>query len=77
MFGVSGWMWLSLRSGLIFHSVTAAFEDDGLSVPEKAVADRGGDGAVVVEAGGPLFEGLFAGGHDGSAFVALADDSEK
>ena len=44
---------------------------------EESVKDGGGDGAVVVEDGGPLFEGFVGGEDDGTAFVALADDLEE
>ena len=63
--------------GLILHAVAGAFDDDGFGVVEEAVEDGGGDGAVVVEDGGPVFEGLVGGQDDGAAFVALADDLEE
>jgi hypothetical protein len=45
---------------LVLHAVTDAFEEDSLGVVEQAVQDGCGDGAVVVEDAGPLFEGLVA-----------------
>ena len=44
---------------------------------EEAVENGGGDGGVAVEDGGPLLEGLVGGEHDGTAFVACADDLEQ
>jgi len=43
---------------------------------EEAVQHGRGDGAVVVEDTGPLFEGFVGGQHDGAPFVALADNLE-
>ena len=62
---------------LVLHSKAGAFDDDRLGVMEEAVQNGGGEGAVVVEDPGPLFEGLVGGQHDGAAFVALADDLEE
>jgi hypothetical protein len=39
---------------------------------EETVEDRRGDGAVIVENGGPLLERFVGGQHDGTAFVAAA-----
>jgi hypothetical protein len=48
-----------------------------VSVVEKPVEDSGGDGGVAVEDGWPLFESPVGGQHDGTAFVAGADDLEE
>ena len=66
-------------SGLdaVFHAVAFAFDDDGFGVVEDAVEEGGGEGGVVVEDGGPVFEGLVGGQDDRAAFVALADDLEE
>ena len=61
----------------ILHAITFAFDDDGFGVVQDAVEDGGGEGGVVVEDGGPVFEDLVGGQDDGSAFVALADDLEE
>ena len=37
----------------------------------------GGDSAIAVEDGSPLFEGFVGGQDDRTAFVALADDLEE
>ena len=44
---------------------------------EQAVEYRRGDGAIVVENGGPLLEGFVGGLGDGAAFIPLADDLEE
>ena len=44
---------------------------------QEAVEDGGGQGGVVVEERGPLFEGFVGGQDDGAAFVAGADDLEE
>lgn len=44
---------------------------------KEAVEDGGGDDAVVVEDGRPVFEGLVGGEDDGALFVALTDDLEE
>jgi len=62
---------------LILHPVTGAFDDDGLGVVEQTVQNSRSDGAVVVENGGPLLEGLVGGENDGAALVALADNLEE
>ena len=58
---------------LVFHAVTAAFDEDGFGVMEEPVQDAGGAGAVVVKDGRPLFEGFLGGQDDETLFVALAD----
>jgi hypothetical protein len=62
---------------LVFHPEAGAFDDDGFGVMEESVENGRGDGAVVVEDGSPLFEGLVGGQDDGTAFVALADDLKE
>ena len=47
-----------------------------MGVVEEAVENGGCDGGVVIEDGGPLFEGL-VGEHNGAAFVASADNLEE
>ena len=44
---------------------------------QEAVEDCGGQGAVSVEDGGPVFEGLVGGHQQGTLFVAGADDLEQ
>ena len=44
---------------------------------EQSVQDGGGDGAVIVEDGGPLLERLVGGQNDGTPFVALTDDLKE
>ena len=44
---------------------------------QEAVKNGGGDSAVVIEDGGPLFEGFVGGQHDGAPLVSLADDLEE
>ena len=44
--------------GLVFHAEAGSFHDDVLSVMEETIQDCGGQGAVVVEDGSPLFEGF-------------------
>jgi len=61
----------------VFHAVAWAFDHGNLAVMEKPVEDGGGDGGVAVEDGGPLLEGFVGGQHDGTAFVAGADDLEE
>ena len=62
---------------LIFHPVAGSFDDDRVGMMEEPVQDGGGNGAVVFENRGPMFEGFVGGQGDGAAFVALADDLEK
>ena len=40
---------------------------------KEPVQDGRGNGAVVVENGGPMFKGLVGGQDDGAALVTLAD----
>src|SRR5665648_730374 len=61
----------------VLHAVAPALDDDGFGVVEESVEDGRGEGAVVVEDGRPVFEGLIGGQDDGPAFVALADDLEE
>src|SRR5271157_1767359 len=63
--------------GLVLHAVTRALQDDRLGVMEQTVQDGGGNGAVVVEDAGPLFEWFISGQHDGATFVTLTDDLEE
>jgi hypothetical protein len=53
---------------LVLHAVAGAFQDDGVGMVEEAVEHCGGDGAVVVKNGGPLFEGFVGAQHNGAAF---------
>jgi len=46
-------------------------------VVEEAIKNGGGDGAVAVEDGGPLFERFVGSQDDGAAFVTLAQDLEE
>ena len=62
---------------MIFHAITGAFDHNSLGVVKKTVKDGGGEGGVIVEKGGPLFEGLVGGEQDGSALIPFADDLEK
>ena len=62
---------------LVFHPKAGAFDDYRLGVMEEPVQDGRGEGAVIVEDAGPLFEGFVGGQHDGAALVALADDLEE
>jgi hypothetical protein len=59
---------LFLGFDLVFHAVTAAFDQDGFGVMERPVQDGGGGGAVVVKEGRPLFEGFVGGQDDGALF---------
>lgn len=43
---------------LILHTKAGALDHDRLGVMEQPVQDGGGDGAVIIEDAGPLFEGL-------------------
>jgi hypothetical protein len=61
----------------VLHTEAGAFDDHGFGMVEEPVQDGRRDGAVVIEDGGPLFEGLVGGQHDGAAFVAVADDLEE
>ncbi len=61
----------------VFHAVAFPVDNDGFSVMEDAVEDRGGESAVVVEDGRPVFVGFVGGQHDGAAFVPLADYLEE
>lgn len=58
---------------MIFHAVAAAFDDNGVGMMKEAVEDGGGDGAVVIENGGPLFGGFVRGQNNGTALVSLAN----
>ncbi len=69
--------WLESGWDLVLHAKARAFNHHRFGVMEKAVQNSGGDGAVVVENAGPLFEGVVGGQHDGSPLVALADDLEE
>ena len=62
---------------LVFHAKAAPFDDDRFGVMEESVQNRRGEGSVIIEDAGPLFEGFVGGQHDGAAFLALADDLEK
>ena len=44
---------------------------------EETVEYGGGDSAITVEDGSPLFEGFVGGKYDRTALVALADDLEE
>ena len=44
---------------------------------KETIEDGGGDGAIAVEDGRPLFKGFVGGDDDRSAFVALTDDLEE
>ena len=62
---------------MVLHAVAFAFDEDGLGMVQEAVEDGGGQGAVVVEDLGPVFEGSVGGDDDGALLVALADDLEE
>jgi len=62
---------------LVLHAIAAAFNGNGFSVVEEPVQDGRGDGAVVVENGGPGFESFVGGQNNGSTLVALADHLEE
>ena len=66
-----------LAFAAVFHAVAWAFDHGNLTMVEEPVEDGGGDGGVAVEDGGPLLEGFVGGQHDGTAFVAGADDLEE
>ncbi len=55
---------------MIFHALAGAFEDHGPGVMEEPMQHGRGEGAVVVENRGPLFEGFVGGQNKGSALVA-------
>jgi hypothetical protein len=61
----------------IFHAVALALDDNGLGMMEDAVEDGRGEGGVVVEDGGPVFEDLVGAEDDRAGLVALADDLEE
>jgi len=46
-------------------------------VVKEAIEDGGGDGAITVKDGRPLFEGFVGGDNNRTAFVALADNLEE
>lgn len=62
---------------MVLHAVTGSLDDHGLGLVEESVEDGAGDGAVVVEDGGPLLEGFVGSDDERTAFVALADDLEE
>ncbi len=68
-----GWLLL----GLVFHSEARTLNDDRFRMMQQPVQDGRGNGAVIVENAGPLFERFVGRQHDGAAFVALADDLEE
>src|SRR5208337_482546 len=69
----------SQESGLdlVLPAKACAFDDNRLGVVEQPIQDGRGDGAIVVEDAGPLFEGFVSSQHDGATFVTLADDLEE
>jgi len=62
---------------LIFHSIAFPLDYQGVGVMQQAVQNGAGQGAVVVKDLGPVFIGLVGREHDGTAFLALADDLEE
>ena len=68
---------LFLGAWLILHSVARSFNDDGVGMMEESIQHGGGNGAVVIENRGPLFEGLVGGEGDGSSLIALTDHLEE
>ena len=44
---------------------------------EDSVQQGAGEGGIVVEDRGPVFESLVGGQHDGTTFVTLADDLKE
>ena len=62
---------------MVFHAEALALDDDGFGVMEETIEDGGGDAAVVVEDGGPVFVRLVGRDDGGTAFVTLADDLEE
>jgi hypothetical protein len=56
------------------HAVAFAFEGEDFGMMQKAVQNRGGEGAVVIEDLGPVFKGLVGGQNNRAALKALADD---
>ncbi len=49
------------RLVLVFHPIAWAFDQDGFCMMEESIQHGRGDGAVVIENGGPLFEWLVGG----------------
>ncbi len=44
------------RIDSVFHAITFTFNDDRFAMMEDTVEDGGGEGCIVVEDRGPLFE---------------------
>ena len=58
---------------LIFHPEALALDDDRIGMMQQAIQDRRGQGAVMVEDGGPVFEGAVGGQDHRPLFIAEAD----
>ena len=62
---------------LVFHPEALAFDDDGVSMMQQPIQDRGGQGAVMVEDRGPLLKSAVGGKNDRPLFIAQGDDLEE
>lgn len=65
------------RLDLVFHAITGALDDHRLGMVKEAVEQGGGEGTVIVEDLGPLFESAIGGNDKRAAFIAPADDLEE
>ena len=61
----------------VFHTIAFTFNDYGFAMMEDTVQDGGGEGGIIIEDSGPLFERFIGGNANGTVFVAFADDLEK
>jgi hypothetical protein len=61
----------------VFHAITGAFNDHRLGMMKEAVEQGGGEGTVIVEDLGPLFESAIRGNDKRAAFIASTDDLEE
>ena len=66
-----------LTLDLVFHPEALAFDDDGVSMMQQPIQDRGGQGAVMVEDRGPFLEGAVGGNDKRPLFIAEANHLEE
>ena len=70
-------MALVLGLGLVLHPEAGTLNDDGFGMMQQSIQDGRGNGAVIVEDAGPLFERFVGRQDDGTTLVTLADDLEE